>query len=291
MNHHEWLAESFEANRPRLEAVAYRMLGSAAEAQDAVQESWLRLAASNSEGIDNLAGWLTTVVGRVCLDHLRSRKSRREQPIADAGPQTAELPSPAGNPESEAMLADSVGQALLVVLETLDPAERLAFVLHDMFAVPFDDIARIVDRSPAAARKLASRARHRVQGTSEPLTVDQSRQRQIVEAFLEAARGGDFDALVAVLDPDVVARSNGGSVGPIVRGVMQVAGGAMAFAPLATGSQLVLADGKVAALAGSAKLPTRVMTFTIGDDGRISILDAITDPDLLATMDLVVIGD
>src|SRR6266545_3004105 len=210
MDEHELLAERFEQNRTRLRAVAYRMLGSSNGADDAVQEAWLRLSRSDSSGVENLAGWLTTVVARVCLDMLRSRAARHEEPWDPHGPGTIE-PSSEIDPEHDALLGDSVGLALLVVLETLAPAERVAFVLHDMFAVPFDDIAPIVGRSPAAARQLASRARRRVQGASVP-DADLSRQREIVNAFLAAARGGDFDALSAVLDPDVVLRADPAAV-------------------------------------------------------------------------------
>src|ERR1700712_1699080 len=197
MDEKKFLAERFEANRTRLRAVAYRMLGSRSEVDDAVQEAWLRLSRSNAGDIENLSGWLTTVVARVCLDMLRSRKSRREEPL---GPH---VPEPVASPESEheAELAEPVGTALLVVLETLAPAERLAFVLHDMFAIPFDEIAPIVGRTPAAARQLASRARRRVQGAGRVSDADPARQRVVVDAFFAAARGGDFEALVSVLDP------------------------------------------------------------------------------------------
>src|SRR5207302_7999099 len=199
----EWLAEQFEANRSHLRAVAYRMLGSLSEADDAVQEAWLRLSRSDTSGVENLGGWLTTVVARVCLDMLRSRKSRREEPM---GPHVPEPAADDGH-ERDAEMADSVGAALLVVLETLAPAERLAFVLHDMLAVPFEEIAPIVGRTPASARQLASRARRRVQGAAAP-DPDLGRQREVIEAFLAAARGGDLEALVAVLDPDVVLRAD-----------------------------------------------------------------------------------
>src|SRR5579859_5860679 len=225
MNNHEhehesdheqdWLAEQFEANRPHLRAVAYRMLGSLSEADDAVQESWLHLSRADSSAVKNLGGWLTTVVARVCLDQLRARKSRREDSLESAG---ASVPEPimsredGGNPEDEALLADSVGLALLVVLDALTPAERLAFVLHDLFAVPYDEIAPIVGRSPTAARQLASRARRRVQGAATDPDVDVTRQREVVDAFLAASRGGDFNALLALLDPDVVLRADHAAV-------------------------------------------------------------------------------
>src|SRR5437763_12731462 len=204
------LAVMFEASRPRLQAVAYRMLGSLTEAEDAVQETWLRLSRSGADGVENLGGWLTTVVGRVCLDILRSRKALREDPLETHVPEPVISREEGIDPEQEVLLADAVGLALLVVLETLAPAERLAFVLHDMFAVPFDDIAPIVERSPAATRQLASRARRRVQGTATP-DADLPRQRKVVHAFLAASRDGDFDALLAVLDPDVLLRADGGA--------------------------------------------------------------------------------
>ena len=208
MDEHEWLAEQFEANRTHLRAVAYRMLGSLSEADDAVQEAWLRLSRSDTSGVENLGGWLTTVVARVCLDMLRSRKSRREEPLGAHVPDPMVSREDGIDPEHEALLADSVGLALLVVLETLAPAERVAFVLHDMFDLPFDEIAPIVGRSPTAARQLASRARRRVQGAATVPDADLTRQREVVDAFLAASRGGDFDALLALLDPDVVLRAD-----------------------------------------------------------------------------------
>src|SRR5205809_934269 len=211
MIHQGWLAERFEANRPHLRAVAYRMLGSVAEADDAVQEAWLRFDRSDTSAVANLGGWLTTVVARVCLDMLRARKSRGEEPLTPAGPAVDRQPSQS-DPEEEVLLADSVGLALLVVLETLAPAERLAFVLHDMFDLSFEEIAPIVDRSPDAARQLASRARRRVQGAGTVPDADPTRQREMVDAFLAASRGGDFDALLALLDPDVVVRADPAAV-------------------------------------------------------------------------------
>src|SRR5438552_4192495 len=210
MDNHEWLAEQFEAHRSHLRAAAYRMLGSLSEADDAVQEAWLRLSRSDTSAVKNLGGWLTTVVARVCLDLLRARKARREVPLGARVPDPIVSRRDGVGPEHEALLADSVGLALLVVLETLAPAERLAFVLHDMFAVPFDEIAAIVGRSPTAARQLASRARRRVRGAAPVPDADLTRQREVVDAFLAAARGGDFDALLAVLDPDVVMRIDRG---------------------------------------------------------------------------------
>jgi RNA polymerase sigma-70 factor (ECF subfamily) len=211
MDEHDWLVERFEGHRTHLRAVAYRMLGSRSDADDAVQEAWLRLHRSDSSGVENLGGWLTTIVARVCLNMLQSRKSRREEPLGDHVPDPIASHEDGTDPEHEALQADAVGLALLVVLDTLTPAERLAFVLHDMFAVPFDEIAPIVERSPAAARQLASRARRRVQGATTP-DADVNRQREVVNAFLAASRGGDFDALLAVLDPDVVLRADGAAV-------------------------------------------------------------------------------
>src|SRR5712692_5689862 len=206
------MAKQFESHRPHLRAVAYRMLGSVTEAEDAVQESWLRLSRSDTETVDNLGGWLTTVVGRVCLDMLRARRSRHEDYVGTWLPEPIVSVDDESDPEQETLLADSVGLALLVVLETLTPAERLAFVLHDMFAVPFEEIASIVGRSPAAARQLASRARRRVQGAAPPPEADRTRQREVVDAFLAASRGGDFDALLALLDPGVVLRADRAAV-------------------------------------------------------------------------------
>src|SRR5687767_6697381 len=217
MDEHDWLAERFEEQRGHLRAVAYRMLGSSSEADDAVQEAWLRLSRADTSDVENLGGWLTTVVGRVCLDMLRSRTSRREEPLDADVPERTASRADGGDPEHEALLADSVGLALLVVLETLEPAERLAFVLHDMFAVPFDEIAPIVDRSPTAARQLASRARRRVQGETPTPDADLDTQREVLDAFIAAAREGDFEALLEVLDPDVVLRADRGAA-TLVRG-------------------------------------------------------------------------
>ncbi|SHM31687.1 sigma-70 family RNA polymerase sigma factor [Actinacidiphila paucisporea] len=272
----ELLAERFQSNRSHLRAVAYRMLGSATEADDAVQEAWLRLSRSDSGEVANLAGWLTTVVGRVCLDMLRSRRSRREEPLAA-------VPEPgAADPEQEAMLADSVGIALLVVLETLDPAERLAFVLHDMFAVPFDDIAPIVDRTPTAARQLASRARRRVQGAPVAAEPDLALQRQVVSAFLTASREGDFEALVAVLDPDAVVRTDAAGV-PVTRGATAVARNAATFATSAVEAYLALVDGAVGIVAEAGTPAHRVLVFTIAA-GRVRTVDILTSPAALSTL-------
>src|SRR4051812_21689305 len=211
MDERHWLTERFEEHRTRLRAVAYRMLGSLSEADDAVQEAWLRLSRADSGDIENLAGWLTTVVARICLNMLRARDTRREDSLEVHMPDPLISREGQGDPEYEALLADAVGLALMVVLDTLAPAERLAFVLHDLFAVPFDEIAPLIERSPAATRQLASRARRRVQGAAPPLAADLTRQREVVDAFFAAARDGDFEALVAVLDPDVVLRSDGGT--------------------------------------------------------------------------------
>ncbi|MFG1809970.1 sigma-70 family RNA polymerase sigma factor [Streptomyces sp. NPDC049040] len=274
----ELLAERFEANRGHLRAVAYRMLGSVTEADDAVQEAWLRLSRADTGEVANLAGWLTTVVGRVCLDILRSRRTRREEPLS-AVPETE-----AADPEQEAILADSVGVALLVVLETLDPAERLAFVLHDMFAVPFDDIAPIVDRTPAAARQLASRARRRVQGAPVTPEPDLALQRQVVAAFLAASREGDFEALVAVLDPDVVTRSDAPAV-PSSRGAVTVARNAITFAAIARGAHLALVDGAVGVVAFPGTPECRVLTFTIVS-GKVRVIEVLTSPSAIAALTL-----
>src|SRR5947207_11344991 len=246
MDEQEWLAQRFEAERPHLRAVAYRMLGSLNEADDAVQEAWLRLSRSDADEIDNLGGWLTTVVARISLNALRARRARSEAPMTPHVPDPIVGPESGLDPEHEALVADSVGLALLVVLEQLDPAERLAFVLHDMFAVPFDDIAEMVGRSPAAARQLASRARRRVQGRPVP-DPDLDRQREVVDAFFAASRDGDFEALVAVLDPDVLLRSDGGPRRPafsaVARGPEAVAGRAMTFARPAANLRPALVNG------------------------------------------------
>src|SRR3984885_14160753 len=237
MNEHDLLAEQFETQRARLRAIAYQTLGSAGDADDAVQKAWLRLSRTDPGSIHNLGGWLTTVVARVCLNMLQSH---REEPAGVHLPESAVTGTDGIDPETEALLADSIGPALLVILHTLAPAERLAFVLHDMFAVPFDDIAAVVGRSPAAARQLASRARRRVQGVTPVLDTDLTRQRAIVDAFLTAARDGDFDALLEALDPDVVVRSNGTEA---VRGAAAVAGRAFPFTPIAQVTLPALIDG------------------------------------------------
>lgn len=293
--HDQYLADQFEAHRGHLRAVAYRMLGSLTEADDAVQEAWLRLHRTDTSDVQNLAGWLTTVVGRVCLDMLRSRTSRREDPLDVHIPEPI-ISSPDGvDPEHEAVLADSVGLALLVVLETLNPAERLAFVLHDMFAVPFDDIAPIVGRTPDAARQLASRARRRVQGTAPTPEPDLGRQKQVVEAFLAASRGGDFDALVAVLDPDVILRADYGSL-PVtsartLRGAAEVASQALLYKRFAQHAQLALINGAYGLVTAAPHgKPVSVMGFTVVD-GKVAALHILADPERLARLDLTMLGE
>ncbi len=294
MDKHEWLAERFEANRPHLRAVAYQMLGSLSEADDAVQETWLRLNRSDSSGVENLGGWLTTVVARVCLDMLRSRKSRREEPLGAHLPEPIVSPGEGTDPEHEALLADSVGLGLLVVLETLNPAERLAFVLHDLFGVPFDEIARIVGRSPAAARQLASRARRRVQGTARFPDADLTRQRQVVDAFLTAARSGDFDALLALLDPDVAVRADTGSLAPgmprEVRGAGAVATEALRYSQrdwLVRPARVNGAPGLVASMHGRL---VSVLAFTIVQ-GKIVEINILGDPARLSEIDVGILHD
>jgi len=275
MEETEWLAERFEQQRPRLRSVAYRMLGSLAEADDAVQDAWLRLSRSDADQIDNLGGWLTTVVARECLHLLRSRRHRREAPQP---PAPVVIPDTDLDPEQEALLADSVGLALLVVLDRLTPAERLAFVLHDMFELPFGEIAGIVGRTPAAARQLASRARRRVTGAEVPSPEpDLVRQRQVVDAFYAAARAGDFDALVRVLDPDVVLKIDYGADGTpvVVRGAATVAKGARV--PQAGNLVPVLVNGAVGALMIQEGQPAAVLVFTVAGD-RIVAIDGIRDP-------------
>jgi len=289
MDERDWLAERFQEHRPRLRAVAYRMLGSTSEADDAVQEAWIRLSRSNAGEIDNLEAWLVTAVGRVALNLLRARKTRREEPF------DAHLPDPIVDcavgadgidPEHEALLADSVGLALLVVLETLTPAERLAYVLHDMFSVPFDEIGAILDRSPDAARQLASRGRRRIRGADTTPDADAAAQQEVVEAFLAAARDGDFDALVAVLDPDIVERvDTGGGTLVEVRGAENVARRAMAAAQLG----LVARPARINGAAGWVSLLDGEV-YAIGaltlQDGRITTMDILLDPARLARLDL-----
>ena len=286
MTEADLLADQFEANRAHLRAVAYRMLGSVTEADDAVQEAWLRLSRADAAAIDNLGGWLTTVVGRVCLDLLRARRTRREQPLGDRMPEPIVDAEAGVDPEHEALLADSIGLALLVVLETLSPAERLAFVLHDMFAVPFDEIAPIVGRSPDAARQLASRGRRRVRGTPSMPDTDLERQREVVRAFLAAARGGDFDGLVALLDPDVVLRvDRGGRTLTEVVGARSVAGRALGFARLARFARPALVNGAAGFVVAVRGRPLAVSGFTVVG-GRIARIDLLADRARLRRMDL-----
>jgi len=290
MDEHVWLAERFEENRTHLRAVAYRMLGSLSEADDAVQESWLRLSRSDTSGVENLGGFLTTVVARVCLDMLRSRRSRREEPLDEHLPKPVVSDADGTDPEHEALLADSVGPALLVVLDTLAPAERLAFVLHDMFAVPFDQIAPIVGRSPDAARQLASRARRRVHGATVP-DADLTRQRTVVDAFLAASRDGDFDALLALLDPDVVLRADNAAV---QAGASKEVYGARAvaatFAGRARAARPALVNGVAGAVWGPGGRPRVVLDFTMSD-GKIVAIELLADPERLRRLDLAVRDD
>ncbi|MFE6778876.1 sigma-70 family RNA polymerase sigma factor [Streptomyces sp. NPDC057702] len=291
MDERERLARRFEADRPRLRAVAYRMLGSLSESDDAVQETWLRLQRSGADGVDNLGGWLTTVVARVCLDMLRTRTSRREQPLEPDGPEPVVDGARGVDPEHEALLADAVGLALLVVLDTLTPAERLAFVLHDMFAVPFEQIAPLVERTPAAARQLASRARRRVRGTGVEPEPDLDRQRAVVDAFLAAARGGDFDALVALLAPDVVLRADlGAAAGGVreTRGAAAVAGQARMFARSAAVAVPVLVNGVAGTVSLVGGAPHALLSFTVRD-GRVQRLDILADPTRLRRLDLAAV--
>ena len=274
MTEHEYLAERFETHRAHLRAVAYRMLGSADEADDAVQEAWIRLSRADAGLVDNLAGWLTTVVARVCLDMLRSRKSRREEPLS--------LHHVAGNdPEHEVLLADSVGLAMLVVLETLAPAERVAFVLHDLFGLPFDEIAPIVGRTPSAARQLASRGRRRVRG-ADPATGDLTLHREIVDAFLAASRGGDFEGLLAMLDPDVVVRADDEAVKlGAEREVRGAAAAARTFAGRARAAQPALVNGVPGLLWSHGSSPRVAFAFTIRG-GTVTAIELIADPARLA---------
>ena len=288
MDERDWLAERFQEHRPRLRAVAYRMLGSTSEADDAVQEAWIRLSRSNADAIDNLEAWLVTVVGRVALNMLRSRKSRREEVL------DAHLPDPIVDradgvaPEHEALLADSVGLALLVVLETLSPAERLAYVLHDMFSVPFDEIGAILDRSPDAARQLASRGRRRVRGADTTPDADPATRQEVVEAFLAAAREGDFDALLAVLDPDVVRRADmGDGLVVEIRGAEQVARSAMAFSQIGLVTRPALVNGAAGWVALRDGDVYSIGALTL-QNGRITTIDILLDPERLAGLDLAI---
>jgi RNA polymerase sigma-70 factor, ECF subfamily len=294
MDEKDWIADRFEEHRSHLRAVAYRMLGSLSEADDAVQEAWLRLSRADSGGIENLGGWLTTVVARVCLNMLRARESRRQEPLDVFVPDPIVSREDGVDPEQEVLLADSVGLALLVVLETLSPAERLAFVLHDTFAVPFEEIAPMVGRSPMAARQLASRARRRVQGAAAVPDTDLTRQREVVDAFFAAAHNGDFDALVAVLDPDIVLRSDGGVLRPdasmVVHGADEVASRALTFTRLALFVRPALINGAAGVVVLPGGRPFSVMGFTVRG-GKIVEIDAITDPERLRQLDLAVLDN
>ncbi len=290
MNDHELLAERFEEHRPHLRAVAYRMLGSLSEADDAVQETWLRVSRADSDGVENLRGWLTTIAARVCLNTLKSRKARPEEPLGPHVPDPIVSPEDGVDPEHETLLADSVGLALLVVLDALAPAERLAFVLHDMFGVPFDEIAPIVERSPAATRQLASRARRRVQGARPFPDADLSHQREVVDAFLAASREGDFEALIALLDPDVVLRVDGGAAparGPrLVRGAPDVAKQTLRFARSVVGeARPALVNGAAGVVFAARGRPISVVGCTIRR-GRIVAIDVLADPTRLQELDL-----
>ncbi len=291
MDQQEWLAQQFEDQRPHLRAVAYRMLGSLSEADDAVQDAWLRLSRADTSEVENLRAWLTTVVARVALNMLRSRRTRREQPVDVHVPDPIIDPADGTDPEHEALLADSVGLALLIVLETLTPAERLAFVLHDMFAVPFDEIATIVERSPETTRQLASRARRRVRGAPVP-DVDMNAQWEVVEAFLAASRDGDFDALVAVLDPDVVLRADGGLTGPshVVQGAEAVASQALLWSRVDLTIRRALVNGAAGAVALRDGKPFSVGAMTI-KNGRIVEIDFLVDPERIAQLDLAELGE
>jgi RNA polymerase sigma-70 factor (ECF subfamily) len=310
MDGRDWLADRFEQDRGHLRAVAYRMLGSLSEADDAVQEAWLRLSRSDTSEVQNLSGWLTTVVARVCLDTLRSRKARREVPLGELVPERLASSGADADPEQEALLADSVSLALLVVLDRLEPAERLAFVLHDMFDVPFDEIAPIVGRTPAAARQLASRARRRVHGAGAKARAggregvdgregtvkasgDLEQQRAVVDAFLAAARAGDFQGLLAVLDPDVVLRSDRAGAPREIRGAAEYARRAAAGAALAAASgawapQPALVNGAVGVIVAPRGRLTMVLEFTI-ENGKIVAVDGITDPERLGNLELAVL--
>jgi RNA polymerase sigma-70 factor (ECF subfamily) len=283
----EYLAERFEENRAHLRAVAFRMLGSVSDVDDAVQEAWLRLSRSDTTAIDNLGGWLTTVVARVCLDMLRSRQSRREEAFTPDAPEPVATGTQASSPEQEALLADSVGLALLVVLDKLAPAERLAFVLHDMFAVPFEEIAPIVGRSTEATRQLASRARRRVRGGADAAATDLVRQREVVDAFLTALRGGDFEGLLAVLDPDLVVRADGVRPGAPteIRGAAVWAKGAVSYGQLAQLVRPALVDGAVGLVMAPGGRLTRALTFEIAD-GKITEIEVIGDRARLAELDV-----
>jgi len=295
MTDRDTLAERFETHRAHLRAVAYRMLGSLAEADDVVQDAWLRASRADASQVENLGGWLTTIVARLCLDRLRTRASRREEPIDTAVPDPVVSSAEGVNPEQEALLADSVGLAMLIVLDTLSPAERLAFVLHDTFGLPFDRIAPIVQRTPIATRQLASRARRRLRGATTSAEVPLKRQWELIDAFLSAAREGDFEALVKVLDPDIVARADAGTgISPFgrtrrVRGAEAVASQALAFRRLAGGARRALVNGSAGLVVVADGRPYSVLAFTFGPLA-ITEIDILVDPDRIARLDLSAIG-
>ena len=281
------LANRFDGDRPQMRAVAYRILGSLSEADDAVQEAWLRLQRTDADQLDSLERWLTTVVARICLNMLRSRRTRGEQPVDGLRPEPIiDDPAVGTDPEHEALLADSVGIALQVVLDTLSPPERLAFVLHDMFAVPFDEIAAMVDRSPEATRQLASRARRRVRAAAPPPDPDLTRQRAVVDAYFAAAREGDLEALVAVLDPDVVLRAHRRDGDPLeLHGASRVAQGAMSARRFAPYARPALINGAAGVVAFDGERPFAVLAFTVVDDRAVAI-DVFNDPELVAKLDI-----
>jgi RNA polymerase sigma-70 factor, ECF subfamily len=287
----QWLAARFEEQRPRLRGVAYRMLGSLSEAEDAVQEAWLRASRAGAEEVENLGAWMTTIVARVALNMLRARRARPEEPIGPYVPDPVVDPAEGTSPEHEALTADSVGLALLVVLETLAPAERLAYVLHDVFGVPFEEIAPIVERSPEAARQLASRARRRVRSAAPSPDADLAAQWEVVDAFLAAAREGDFDALLAVLDPEVELRADGGTALPSrqVRGAREVAGQALLWSRVDLTARRALVNGAAGVLAFRDGRPFSLAALTIRN-GLIAELDILADPERLARLDLGVLG-
>jgi RNA polymerase sigma factor (sigma-70 family) len=288
------LLERFEEHRPRLRGVAYRMLGSVSEADDALQDAWLRVSQADTGRVENMGGWLTTVVARVCLNMLRARQRRREDPLDVHVPDPIISSEGGVDAESEALLADSVGLALMVVLETLTPAERLAFVLHDMFGVPFDEIGPMLDRTPTAARQLASRARRRVRGEPTAPDPDLARQREVVDAFFAASRNGDFDALVAVLHPDIVLRSDGGAARPqlslVIHGAENVAGQAVLSSRMSPFVRRALINGAAGAVIAPRGRPVSVMAFTVAD-ARIVAIDVLSDPERLRQLDLTVLDD
>lgn len=287
MDEATWLTERFEERRARLRAVAYRMLGSATEADDALQETWLRVSRAGAADVENLDGWLTTIVARVCLNMLRTRRRRREGPLDFHVPDPVLSPASGMDPEQEALLTDSVGLAMFVVLESLSPAERLAFVLHDMFGVPFDEIAPLLDKTTTAARQLASRARRRVRGHAPAPDPDLRRQREVVDAYLAAARDGDFDALVAVLHPDVVLRADGGSGrrNVVLHGAHEVASQAVLSHQLVPFARAALVNGAAGVVAIANRQVLSVMGFTAAD-GKIAAIDVLMDPDRLATLNV-----